>query len=108
MVKNFRFKLILIFLVIGIVTITLIGLFSIYELKQIQNELLMVSAEYEQLIEPKMQKTGYAILGTIGIYTIAVSIIGAIAIRITIAPIAKILKSAENLLFSALFLCFMI
>ena len=97
MVKNFRFKLILIFLVIGIVTITLIGLFSIYELKQIQNELLMVSAEYEQLIEPKMQKTGYAILGTIGIYTIAVSIIGAIAIRITIAPIAKILKSAEKI-----------
>ena len=93
MTNNFRLKIILIFLIIGIASTTAIGLFSIYELKALQLETL----EDTIIIENKIHVFSYAILIAIAVYTICTCIIGAISIKSMTGPIEKILKSAEKI-----------
>ena len=93
MAKNFKLKLILVFLIAGIISITALGLFSIYELKEIQSQ----TPELVEVLEKKIQLISYAILATIGIFTILASSLGAISIKVMIGPIGKILKSAEKI-----------
>lgn len=93
MLKNFKLKIILIFLIIGIIAITSFGLLSIYELKQLEVQ----SEEMVIVIEEKISIVSYVILIEIGVFTILSSIIGAIAIKKMISPIDKIIKSAEKI-----------
>lgn len=89
MAKNFRLKIISIFLIIGIITITAFGIYSIYELKKIVPQ------------TPEIERTAanisYAIFAGIGIYTLLVCIIGAISIKYMTEPVSKILKNAEKI-----------
>ena len=84
MAKNFRFKIISIFLIIGIITITLFGLVCIF----------IVQAKGDM---PKEQSISYAILLAIGIYAVLASVIGAISIKIFTKPVTRILKNAEKI-----------
>ena len=84
MAKNFRFKIISIFLIIGIITITLFGLVCIF----------IIQAKGDI---PKEQSISYAILLAIGIYAVLASVIGAISIKIFTKPVTRILKNAEKI-----------
>ena len=95
MVKNLRLKIILVFLAIGILTITLYGVTFICELKKIQMDIMEV--QYQQLINSEVSQIAFSIFMAIAIYTLLAIVVGTIAMKIIIAPIEKILKNAEKI-----------
>ena len=84
MAKNFSVKIISVFMIIGIITITIFGLFCIF----------LLQAEPDA---PKKQEVYYAIWVAIGAYVLLASVIGAISIKIFTKPLTRILKNAEKI-----------
>ena len=84
MTKNFKLKIISVFLIIGIVVITVFGLFCVYVL-QTKPDI------------PKVPMISYGILISIGVYILLTSVIGAIAVKYITKPVTKILKNAEKI-----------
>lgn len=88
MLKKIIFKIILIFLIIGITIITSFGLFAVNEIK--------INTQ-KHVSEEIIHQMGLGVLVTIIAFAVIASFIGAIAIKIILGPISKILKSAEKI-----------
>ncbi len=93
MAKNFKLKIIIVFLVVGIAVITGFGIFAINQFKNIQTEIGIESNN----LKNEIQLTSYAIFVSIGVY-IALSVaLGTLVIGMLTNPIARILKNAEKI-----------
>ena len=91
MSKNYRIKIILVFLIIGIIAITILGLFSVYKIRE-------AYAQTSQNMNEDVTKDSlYAIMTIGGIYILVSSIVGFFAINIITGPISKIMKGAEKI-----------
>lgn len=84
MTKNFKLKIISVFLIIGIIVITVFGLFSIYKMQT-------------KLEIQEIQRFSIAILVAIGAYVLLACTVGAVLVKHIINPVTRILKNAEKI-----------
>ncbi len=91
MSKNYRIKIILVFLIIGIIAITALGLFSVYKIREANMQ------ESQSENEDETKDTLFAILAIGGAYILISSAVGYFAINIITGPISKIMKGAEKI-----------
>ena len=93
MSKNYRIKIILVFLMTGIIALTSLGLFTIYKIKSVEPN----TPDEVDASEEKGKDAFYALLIIGGSYIVISSVVGYIAINIITGPISKIMKGAEKI-----------
>ena len=98
MLKSIQIKIVLIFSIVGIVTITAFGLTEIYNLQEMQKIILSSSGQVE--ISENISKQIYNTNIMTGIYLTSfialMSIAGIFVSKVIIAPISNLVKSAEQ------------
>ena len=101
MVKNVQLKIILIFIVLGVLIITALGFVGIYELNSIKTKTQEYSiAETEEIIkhiDEQISTTTFATVISIMVYSVISILIGYFVVKSIIAPITKLIKSAEKI-----------
>ncbi len=98
MVKSIQIKTVMIFAILGILVITALGIFYIYQLEyieQIVNSDINNNAEIGEALNNQMQNTKMVIYYSLGIFSIVSIIVGIVLSRIIVSPISKLIKSAE-------------
>ncbi len=91
MLKNIQIKIILIFAVLGIVIITGLGIFYMFSLEN-----LGITVTEKEAIESQINQIRTITLVTIGIFAFICIMVGLFVSKVIIAPIAKLVKSAEK------------
>lgn len=98
MLKSIQIKIVMIFMLLGILIITSLGLFFIYSLENINDAVstsAMTAEQVKQLTVNQMNYTRNVIYWSLGIFTIIICILGAFISRVVIRPISRLVKSAE-------------
>ena len=91
MVRNIQIKIILTFMILGIVTILGLGVIQIHELSQIANEVEITN------LNQKITNSIFIMLISMIIYIILSAIMGTVALKRIISPISRLIKSAEKI-----------
>ncbi len=94
MLKNIQTKIVMIFAILGIIIISALGLFSLYKIKTIET-VSNLSQEAIASIEEQTKQVEIAVYSALGIFVISSLIYSVIVNRIILAPLSKIMKSAE-------------
>ena len=101
MIKSIQLKIILIFIIVGIVIITSLGCMYLYELKQIMNNIDTYDFEQSELllmdISTKIKTIQIAILSAILLFSVISVILGIFAVKAIISPISTLIESAEKI-----------
>lgn len=98
MVKSIQIKLVMVFMILGIIVITGLGSIFIYKLNYINVELTeinMTSAEIHQLLTEQIKQIQEIIYGSLIIFTGLIVILGIVLAKVVINPISRLVKSAE-------------
>lgn len=98
MVKSIQIKLVMVFMILGIIVITGLGSIFIYKLNYINVELTeinMTSAEIHQLLTEQIKQIQEIIYGSLIIFTGLIVILGLFLAKVVINPISRLVKSAE-------------
>ncbi len=91
MVKNIQIKIILTFMILGIITIAILGGIQIHELSQIAKEVEIIN------LSQKITNSIMITLIVMIIYIVLSAIMGSIALKRIISPISRLIKSAEKI-----------
>lgn len=98
MVKSIQIKIVMVFMILGIIVITGIGFTFIYKLDFINSEIVNASMTNEdvlQLLTTQMEQTREIIYGLLIIFTVLIIILGAFIAKVLIKPISRLIKSTE-------------
>jgi len=98
MLKSIQIKVVMIFMVLGIVVITALGLIFIYQLNFINTSITGNATGAEEvhlLVTEQMNQTKTIILISLIIFSGLIVILGIFIARVIIAPISNLIKSAE-------------
>ena len=98
MVKSIQIKIVMVFMILGIVVITGLGLTFIYKLNYLHSEITTVNIsteEIQQLLGEQMKQTREIIYVSLVIFTILIILLGAFIAKVVIKPIARLIKSTE-------------
>lgn len=94
MLKGIQTKIVMVFMILGIIVITSVGIIFLYRLNNIENIFLtsedgLASALYQ------IKETKYLIYGALGVFIIITFMFGVFISKLIISPISKLIKSAE-------------
>lgn len=98
MVKSIQIKIVMVFMILGIIVITGLGLTFIHKLDYIHSEIATVNlstSEVQELLAEQMNQTRDIIYVSLLIFTILIIILGAFIAKVVIKPISRLIKSAE-------------
>ncbi len=98
MVKSIQIKIVMVFMILGIIVITGLGLAFIYKLNFINTEITKTSLEVEQvqsLLVAQVNQTRQIIYVSLAIFTVLIIILGAFIAKVVIKPISRLIKSTE-------------
>ena len=98
MVKSIQIKIVMIFMILGIVVITGLGLTFLYKLDYINSEITTVSLtneEVQQLLSEQMNQIKEIIYISLVIFTVLIIILAIFMAKVVIKPISRLVKSAE-------------
>lgn len=98
MVKSIQIKIVMVFMIVGIVVITGLGLGFISKLNYINSEILsidMTSEEIQQLLTTQMEQTREIIYISLVVFTGLIVILAIFMAKVIIKPITRLIKSAE-------------
>ena len=96
MLKSIQIKIVMIFTILGIIVITLLGLFSLYKLDYI-NSYFNFNGENLTFITSQAEQIQTAIYIALGIFIVFAIILSFFISKVVLAPISKLVKSAENI-----------
>ena len=85
MVKNIQLKIILSFMILGMLAITVVGCFNIYQIGQ--------TGATQEILKQSI----VAIIATNAIFAVGCIAIGLFVVKVVISPISKLIKSAEKI-----------
>ncbi|MBR3697510.1 MAG: ATP-binding protein [Clostridia bacterium] len=100
MLRSIQIKIVMIFMILGILIIASLGLFFIYNLNIIDNTIMidkMTVQDVKLLIENQMNYTKNVIFIFLSIFTIIIFLLGAFIAKVIIEPISRLIKSAEKI-----------
>ncbi len=98
MVKSIQIKIVMVFMILGIIVITGLGLTFIYQLNYINNEIATTSMspeEVQQLLVEQVNQIRQIIYASLIVFTILIIILGAFIAKVVIKPISRLIKSTE-------------
>ena len=100
MLKSIQIKIVMIFMILGILIIGSLGLFFVYNLNIIDNAIMidtMTVKDVKVLIETQMSYTKNVIFIFLAVFTVIIFILGAFIAKVIIEPISRLIKSAEKI-----------
>lgn len=98
MVKSIQIKIVMVFMILGIVVITGLGLTFIYKLNYINTQIdavEMTSLQIQQLLTEQIEEIRKIIYVSLVIFTILIVILAIFMAKVVIKPISRLVKSAE-------------
>ena len=100
MLRSIQIKIVMIFMILGILIIGSLGLFFIYNLNIIDNTIMidtMTVQDVKILVENQMQYTKNVIFIFLAVFTVIIFAMGAFIAKVIIEPISRLIKSAEKI-----------
>ena len=94
MLKNVHIKIVITFMILGMAILAFLGISFAEELKTV-NEQVLAGGNVSEIVLQQLEKTKIITLVAISIFAGISVIIGAILIKVVIAPMSKIVKHAE-------------
>lgn len=98
MLRSIQIKIVMIFMILGILIIGSLGFFFIYNLNIIDNTIMidtMTVQDVKILVENQMNYTKNVIFVFLAVFTIIIFALGAFIAKVIIEPISRLIKSAE-------------
>lgn len=95
MLKSIQFKIVISFLIVGLIFIVSLGVVNIYNLQVIKSQ-ITESSNINVIIEDQIQQTKTVSLCIILGFILFTILIGIFVSKVIIAPISNLIKSAEN------------
>ena len=95
MLKSIQIKIVMIFAILGIIVISLLGVFSLYQLETVSSNLPANQVQEKEEIENQAKQVEIAIYVSLGAFTVLTIIGGFLVTKVVLAPISKLVKSAE-------------
>ena len=96
MLKGIRFKLVITFLILGILGISALGITYIYELHDLSSELVQKSNNINEIMKQFIEDTKVLTIIVIGSFFVAMMIFGSILAKVIISPVSNLVKTAEQ------------
>ncbi len=98
MLKSIQIKIIITFIVIGIVVVSVFGAINIYNLENLSNSISssINKNEFNNIINNQIYQTKITMLVIGTVFTLLMSIIGLIIVRVVISPMYSLVKTAEQ------------
>ena len=101
MLKNTQIKIILIFMILGIICITTLGIIYIDRLEQLNTTIVQNDnfnrEETIQNIDLQLKETKIIMWYVIGIFLIISIVVAIFVSKVIVTPISKLIKSAEKI-----------
>ena len=96
MVKSIQIKVVMVFMIFGIIIITGLGLMFIYKLNYVNETVMdMPTENIQQLLLDQTYQIREIIYISLAIFTVMVTAVGLFMARVIISPIKRLVKSAE-------------
>ncbi len=98
MVKSIQIKIVMVFMIVGIIVITGLGLIFIGKLNYINSEILLVnmtSEEIHNLLTGEINQIREIIYGSLVVFTGLIALLAIFMTKVIIKPISRLVKSAE-------------
>lgn len=98
MIKSIQIKIVMVFMILGIVVITGLGLTFISQLNYVNSQVEttnMTSVQIQQLLTSQMEQIRKIIYVSLVIFTVLIIILAIFMAKVIIKPIARLVKSAE-------------
>ena len=98
MLRSIQIKIVMIFMILGIVIIASLGLFFAYNLNVIDKTIMidtMTVKDVKAVIENQMAYTKSVIFLFLAVFTVIIFLIGLFIAKVIIEPISRLIKSAE-------------
>ena len=98
MLRSIQIKIVMIFMILGILIIASLGLFFVYNLNIIDNTIMidtMTVQDVKVLVENQMNYTKNVIFIFLAVFTVIIFLLGAFIAKVIIKPISRLIKSAE-------------
>ncbi len=98
MLKKLQIKIVLAFTIIGLITISVLGIINIYNLQEIGSSVNLVkdTVEINNIISEQLYQTKIALISTLIGFVIFMILGGFFVSKVIIAPISSLIKSAEQ------------
>ena len=96
MLKSIQIKIVMIFTILGIIVIVALGLFSLYKLDCVSSY-LNADIEAKEYVINQAEQLRNAIYYSLGAFIIFAIILSFIIAKVILAPISKLVRSAENI-----------
>ena len=96
MLKSIQIKIVMIFTILGIIVIVALGLFSLYKLDCVSSY-LNADIEAKKYVINQAEQLRNAIYYSLGAFIIFAIILSFIIAKVILAPISKLVRSAENI-----------
>ena len=95
MLKSVQIKIVLAFMIIGILMLGLQGVLFSEQLQEISTEIVK-NSELEEMLVMQVKRTQFLTISLIIVFTIISILVGIFVAKVIISPIAKLTKSAEQ------------
>lgn len=95
MLKNIQFKIVISFLIVGLIFIISLGVVNIYNLQTIKSEII-AQAEISSIIDTQINNTKIVSLCIILGFILFTILTGIFVAKVIIAPVSNLIKSAEQ------------
>lgn len=96
MLKSIRFKIVITFLIIGILGVSALGITYINELEKLSTTIIQNGGNTEEIIKVFIEDTKIITLIIGSIFMITMIVIGSFLSKIIISPVTNLVKSAEQ------------
>lgn len=96
MLKGIRFKLVITFLILGILGISALGITYILELQDLSSKLVQNSNKINEIMKQFIEDTKVLTIIVVGSFFVAMMIFGSILAKIIISPVSNLVKTAEQ------------
>ena len=97
MLKSIQIKIVLIFLILGIIMISAIGYINFVDLEQMSNEIAINNGEYEIVIQKYQEQIKVITIFTIAMFTLISVLVGIFVTQKIIAPITRLINNAKKI-----------
>ena len=97
MLKSIQIKIVLIFLILGIIMISAIGYINFADLEQMSNEIAENNGEYEIVIQKYQEQIKVITIFTIAMFTLISVLVGIFVTQKIIAPITRLINNAKKI-----------
>ena len=97
MLKSIQIKIVLTFMLLGVIVISVMGMFFIDRLSVIIDATTINSsdAEIKEIVETQMEQIKFFVLFAVVAFSFAAVLVGIFVSKFVISPISKLIKSAE-------------